>query len=201
MGREARAHHMSTDNRRLFVATPMFGGQCSGWFTSAIVELTKACVERGLPFDFTSCFNEARITRARNILVDEFLRSTATHLMFVDSDVDFAAADVLALLDFDRPIIGGAYPKKAIAWHNVRAAALNRIGQSDPAQLQAFSTFWNANVLPDSEPLSSTTPVQVAELATGFLMIRRDVFDRFRATYPERRYRSDNGPGPPSETR
>ena len=49
-------------------------------------------------------FNESLITRARNYLVDEFLRSPYTHLMFIDSDIHFNPNDVLTLVDKD--IIG-----------------------------------------------------------------------------------------------
>jgi hypothetical protein len=34
-----------------------------------------------------SLFNESLITRARNYLVDEFIRSGYTHLLFIDSDI------------------------------------------------------------------------------------------------------------------
>ena len=43
-------------------------------------------------------FNESLITRARNYLVDEFLRAEEfTHLMFIDSDINFNPKDVLSL--------------------------------------------------------------------------------------------------------
>ena len=47
------------------------------------------------------------------------MRSPYTHLMFIDSDINFNPQDVLALASLvsdDKPIIGGPYPKKCIAW-------------------------------------------------------------------------------------
>jgi hypothetical protein len=64
---------------------------------------------------FSFLFNESLITRGRNYLAHEFLESDATHLMFIDADIDFDPKDVIALLAMNKPVIGGPYPKKCIA--------------------------------------------------------------------------------------
>ena len=101
---------------KLFVATPMYGGQCFGSYTKSILDLSRVATQYGIETQFSFLFNESLITRARNYLVDEFLRSGATHLMFIDSDIDFNPMDVIALIALNKPVIGGPYPKKCIAW-------------------------------------------------------------------------------------
>jgi hypothetical protein len=54
--------------------------------------------------------------------------------MFIDSDIDFNAMDVLALLAFDKPIIGGPYPKKTIAWEKIYDAVKLGHGGRQPEQ-------------------------------------------------------------------
>ena len=72
--------------KKLFIATPMYGGQCSGLYTKSMADLTSVCAKHGIPLRHYFLFNESLITRARNYCVDEFLRSDCTHLLFIDSD-------------------------------------------------------------------------------------------------------------------
>ncbi len=104
---------------RLFVATPMYGGQCNGLYMKACLDLQGICQQYGIEIRFSFLFNESLITRARNYLVDEFVRSGYTHLLFIDSDILFNPQDVLALMAIDKDVIGGPYPKKSINWRNV----------------------------------------------------------------------------------
>ena len=71
--------------KKLFVATPMYGGQCHGTYAKACVDLQGMCDRLGIELRFFYLFNESLITRARNYLVDEFMRSGFSHLIFIDS--------------------------------------------------------------------------------------------------------------------
>src|SRR6056300_7332 len=84
--------------RKLFVATPMYGGQCAGMYTKSTADLAMMCTQYGVSVRFFYLFNESLITRARNYLVDEFMRSDCTHLMFIYSDIGFDPNDVMALM-------------------------------------------------------------------------------------------------------
>ena len=84
--------------KKLFVATPMYGGACAGMYARSIADLSAICAKYEIPLQLYYLFNESLITRARNYCVDEFLRSDATHLMFIDSDIGFNPQDVIALL-------------------------------------------------------------------------------------------------------
>ena len=92
---------------KLFVATPMYGGQCNGLYMKACLDLQATCIQYGIECRFSFIFNESLITRARNYLVDEFLRSDCTHLLFIDADICYNPQDVLALLALDK--IGRAH--------------------------------------------------------------------------------------------
>jgi len=75
--------------RKLFVAAPMYGGQCAGMFARSIADLSALCTHYGIQVRFYFLFNESLITRARNYCADEFMRSGDTHMMFIDSDIGF----------------------------------------------------------------------------------------------------------------
>ena len=56
--------------KKIFVATPMYGGQCFGMYTKACIDLATLCANYGIECKFFFIFNESLITRARNYLVD-----------------------------------------------------------------------------------------------------------------------------------
>ena len=106
-------------SKKLFVAAPMYGGQCSGMFARSISDLSALCTHYGIQVRFYFLFNESLITRARNYCADEFMRSGDTHLMFIDSDIGFNAQDVIAMLALQSDespydILAGPYPKKCL---------------------------------------------------------------------------------------
>ena len=75
--------------RSLFIATPMYGGQCAGMYTKSVNDLASLCMHYKINAKFYYLFNESLITRARNYCCDEFLRSDCTHMIFIDSDIAF----------------------------------------------------------------------------------------------------------------
>ena len=123
----------------IFVATPMYGGMNHGLYMKACLDLQGLCMQYGIQVKFSFLFNESLITRARNYLVDEFLhRSDCTHLLFIDSDINFNPQDVIAMLALDKDVIGGPYPKKSMNWGNIAHAARNH-PDLDPKELEQLA--------------------------------------------------------------
>ena len=79
--------------QRLFIGTPMYGGQCAGLYTKSTNDLSMLCSSHKIPMKYYFLFNESLVQRARNYIVDEFLRSDCTHLLFIDSDIGFDPRD------------------------------------------------------------------------------------------------------------
>jgi hypothetical protein len=183
--------------RKLFVATPMYGGMCSGQYTKSTADLMKMCTEYGLSIQLSYLFNESLVQRARNYLVDEFLRSDATHLLFIDADIGFDPNDVLALLAItepgsDKDIVCGPYPKKCISWEKVKRAVDKGFGDRDPENLANYIGDYVFNPVEGVNEIGISEPVEVMESGTGFMMIQRSVFERFAKAYPHLSYRPDH---------
>jgi hypothetical protein len=181
--------------KKIFVGTPMYGGQCHGMYTKASCDLATTATKYGMDVKFFYLFNESLITRARNYLVDEFLRSPYTHLMFIDSDINFNPQDVLALASLvskDKPIIGGPYPKKCIAWEKVRNAVDAGLADEDPTVLEKFTGDFVFNPTEGTTQIKIDEPTEVLEVGTGFVMIAREVFEKFREEYPQFSYKPDH---------
>lgn len=190
--------------KSLMVATPMYGGQCTGAYTKACLDLALICSRIGVPVRFKYIFNESLIQRARNYLVDEFFRSDSTHLLFIDADISFDARDALAILSLcgetekGRPkydIIGAPYPKKAIAWEKVYDAAKSGIADENPMILSKFVADFAFNpIAGESFPVNE--PLEVSEAGTGFLCITKEAIDKFRRKYPKQKYTPDHARTP-----
>ena len=179
--------------KSLFVATPMYGGQCFGSYTKSILDLSRVCQAYGIQVQFSFIFNESLITRARNYLVDEFLRSAHTHMMFIDSDIDFNPMDVIALLAMDKPISGGPYPKKCLAWENIYdAVKYGLVPNDERGKLADFAGDFVFNAAPGTTEIKLDEPVEVLEIGTGFMMVERSVFTKFAEAYPQYWYNPDH---------
>jgi len=176
---------------KLFIATPMYGGMAHGMYVKSSLDLQAIMAKYGVETRFSFLFNESLITRARNYLTDEFLRSDCTHLLFIDSDIHYNPQDVVALLALDKDIIGGPYPKKSINWNNVAAAARNH-PDMNAGELENLVGDYVFNVVRGTQHFSVTEPLEVLEIGTGFMLIKRNVFEKMEKAYPQLRYKPDH---------
>ncbi|MEI7607696.1 MAG: tetratricopeptide repeat protein [Rhodospirillaceae bacterium] len=176
--KEAEAARTAAGAVRLCIGTPCFGGNVTDHYTMSLLGLQAACQRRGLSLSFCLLHGDALITRARNSVVAEFLRDTsATHLLFIDADIGFSPDQVFRLLEADRDMVGGAYPVKTVNWN--RAAA----------GVPAAATFdYVVELLEPGAPPPADGFARARYVGTGFLLVRRAVFERMAARYPEIRY-------------
>ena len=197
MGFEIKVSIEDLRKRKLFLATPMYGGQCAGMYTRSIADLAAICAKYQIPLQLYFLFNESLITRARNYCADEFLRSDATHMIFLDSDIGFNPQDVIALLalqddDSEFDVIGAPYPKKCISWEKVKQAVDKGIADEDPNVLEKYVGDYVFNPKGDQKEIPLGNPVEVREIGTGFMMIRRKTFEKYRDTFPQLHYKPDH---------
>ena len=176
--------------RSIYLGTPMYGGTCSAHYVQSLIELVYLCERQRIPLSIDFLINESLITRARNVIVDRFLQSDCSHLMFVDADIEFQAKDVLTLLELDAPILAGPYAKKDLNWASVRDAAKLGLADQDAARLADYSGSFVFNT-EDTPEVRADGLLRVRECGTGFMLIRREVFETLKQALPNLAYRSD----------
>ena len=176
---------------KVFVATPMYGGMAHGLYIKSSLDLQTTMNKYGIDCKFSFLFNESLITRARNYLVDEFLRSDYTHLLFIDSDIHYNPQDVIALLALDKDVIGGPYPKKSVNWGNVAQAARSH-PEMEAKELEQLVGEYVFNVVKGTKQFTVTDPLEVMEIGTGFMLVKREVFEKMEKEYPMIRYKPDH---------
>jgi hypothetical protein len=167
----------------IFIATPMYGGMCSGFYTQSTLLLQRELGIQNITCTFSFMFNESLITRARNALANQFLKSDATHLMFIDADIRYKPDQVPAMIEADRDIICGIYPKKEINWQLVRQAIANGV-PDDQLRHHTGSFVVNLVGYQNEVTVPVNEPVEIWNGGTGFMLIKREVFEQLADKVP-----------------
>jgi hypothetical protein len=161
---------------KLFIATPMYGGMCAGSYAQSLLNVSSILQKEGHEVLMSFMFNESLITRARNALSQAFLKSDATHMMFIDADINFNPHDVLTMLQADKEIICGIYPKKEINWTTVKQA-MDAGVPNEQLKYHTGSFVVNLVDYAPSVTVPVNEPVEIQNGGTGFMMIKREVFE------------------------
>jgi hypothetical protein len=182
----------NTSQINILLATPCYGGLLSKEYFVGVLDLQEKCFQKGIGLKIFTLGNESLITRARNICTTYFLDSPKifTHLLFIDADIGFSTENVFRLLEQDKDIVCGIYPKKDLNWQEIlRLAKQENINSS---HLQAESLMYNVS-FPDPNNVNVNNGfVETVDGATGFMLIKRTVFDKMKEKYPELKYNSDH---------
>ena len=160
----------------LTVGTPCYGGMMTTEYCQSLLLLKDALQEHGHKLTTVFLGNESLIQRGRNTIAHVFLQTDSSHLLFADADIKFRPADVAKMIKADKGIIVGPVPMKGINWERVRRGALRT--QKD---LSKLSGIFAVNELEGHRMVHPTEPFQIKHGGTGFMLIRRDVFDDLSA--------------------
>ena len=178
----------NTPRASLFIATPMYGGLCNGLYTMGMMQSSQVFAANGILMYFAFTQNESLITRGRNSLTDDFLSTDCTHLMFIDADIGFNPNDIIPMIDADKDIICGIYPKKEIDWCRVKEAVEHGV---EANELHQHTGSFVVNFVGGARAVDvkRNEPFQIENGGTGFMLIKRSVFEDLADKVPE--YKND----------
>lgn len=176
----------------IFIGIPMYGGVCTGENALGHINATKLFLDRGIGYNWQFLYNESLITRARNGLVKMFYQTDCTHLLFIDADISYRAEDIVSMIDADKDIICGVYPKKRIAWERINDALAKGIIGEDLKHYTGDLVINKLNYV-DTPIENKSEPVEIFNGGTGFMLIKRSVFDLLKPHCPT--YTNDMLPG------
>ena len=168
---------------RLWICTPAFGGLTYVAHQAPLLELSHLLKAHGVSHSVRYLPNDSLITRARNNLTDQFLhwgdRPTNPErdlTLWLDADVIFSPMDILDMLQltFAHDMLAAPYSRKGLHWD--RIAAASRLGWPS-SRLPSVAGDPNVNYL--IQPISLTEPFPLQEAGTGFLLVKRKVYDLY----------------------
>ena len=176
---------------KLFVATPCYVGQVHVKYMESMIALQHTLYTAGIAFEFFNIPFDSLIPRARNACVTRFMQSPeATHLLFVDADIQFHPTSVIKMLREDKDVIAGCYPKKSIDFQSVKN---NYDTLQNQIELIQSSVKYAYNLKPQKSHKLERGCIEVLDAPTGFMMIKKSVIRQMVAKYPETEYINDVG--------
>jgi hypothetical protein len=180
-----------TKRPSLMIATPMYGGMCTGTYVQGLLMTMAKMREVGVNVAWCQIMNESLITRARNELARVFLASDHDYLMFIDADIGFNGEAVAQLMLADKDIACGIYPKKEVNWDSVERAASGEI----TSNLKDYAGAFVFNMVGGEDAHSDETGcIEVRHGGTGFMLIKRGVFEHLMPHVPTYRVSSFQDP-------
>ena len=176
---------------KIFIGTPCYGGMISVNYFESCLRLMSECSLHKVGLQFGTIGNESLVTRARNTLVQLFMdHSEYTHLLFIDADIGFSERTVMRMLELDEEVVTGVYPRKTIDWTKVIRKVKEKPDIKEN-ELLASSLQYNLNVKNPEHVEVKKGFIEVLDGATGFMLIKRQVFEKMAKAYPELKFKSD----------
>jgi hypothetical protein len=154
---------------RVHICMPCYGGMLTESCFMSYIKWANTARQLGIDWTMETMTNESLISRARNTLTAKFLSNPeSTHLMFIDADIGWEPWHLLVMLNRDVDVIGGLYPMKSlpVKW--------------------CVNGFEGAEEGPDGLQ-------EVTKTGTGFLLMKRHVFEKLNAHPAVKPFNSDIG--------
>jgi hypothetical protein len=154
---------------RVHICMPCYGGMLTESTFMSYIKWANTARQLGIDWTMETMTNESLISRARNTLTAKFLSNPeSTHLMFIDADIGWEPWHLLVMLNRDVDVIGGLYPMKSlpVKW--------------------CVNGFDGAEEGPDGLQ-------EVTKTGTGFLLMKRGVFEKLNAHPAVKPFNSDIG--------
>lgn len=136
--------------KKIMLGVPAYGGMHPQYVVSLCRLLAKTADMQPI---LHMIRGDSLVSRARNKITSAFLASDCDYLLQLDTDIEFSAERMRAMIDRELPIIGGTYFLKRI----------------EPIPC--------ANGLPDVEKKREDGLERVKFIGTGMLLVHREVFE------------------------
>ncbi len=177
--------------RSLFIAVPQ------NQTPAGLLDTVTMLQAEGLASQYRQYQGE-NAAEARNLCVDEFMRSRCTHLLLWDADIVASPNDALMLLSLaslDSPydVVCGACPQPHISWAKVRDAVRQGWADEDPSILADFVADFTFKPLYPTVAHNLDEPVEVEYVGAGFMLIQRHVINRLRRDCRDMSYYDGSG--------
>jgi hypothetical protein len=157
---------------KLVIATPFY--EMKGWspyIKSIASTMWFLARHTKIEVTFWSLPEDSYVERARNTIANEFMKSEHTHLLFIDSDMEWDLPGLTRLLAADVDVVGAGYPCKNL-WDFFGCILNVNEDETPKVNAQGLISAWG--------------------VPTGFMKIRKEVFFKMAIAKPDNFYMVKN---------
>ena len=173
---------------KIYICTPCYDAMMTMQYAISLINLISILNKRNIEFLIDFIGNESLITRARNNALGKFMKTDFTHLLFIDSDIEFQENAFFDLLDLDKDVTCCVYAKKSFNWNKfIHSMKTDKSYES----LESRGLDYNYN-LHSNEDVNNSKYKRVRHASTGFMLIKRDIINRLIENYSELKILTDN---------
>ena len=170
---------------KIYIATPCYDAMVTMQYTMSLLNLTVFLNQRRIEFLVDFIGNESLITRARNNFLGRFIQSDCTHLLFIDSDIEFQPQAVLDLLLFDKDVACCTYPKKGYNWNKCMHSMQTESNSKESLESRGLDFAYNPLYDKYNKVIKDADFIKVIHAATGFMMIKKEIATRLCEKHSE----------------
>jgi len=201
--------YISLNNPKLFILTPCYGGMCYINFLQCLINTLNVFRQYNFPIQVEFCKNDSLVSRARNNLIAKAMNDPeCTHIIFIDNDITWNPISILKLIIANKPLVGGAYPIKRYNWEKIinnnayDETVINKWLEkknnnpslkdsiSDIDMIQSSLLRYNINYNDKYIEIQNNL-TQVKHLATGFMLMQRQMIEKMMIAYHSTKYTDD----------
>ena len=175
---------------KVFIATSSVNGQVSDGYFKSMIKTVFFLNHHKIQVDIVTIPMDGSLSRTKNTFLSAFLNSNCTHLIFIDSGIEFKPEDLLRLLVSNKDLIVGAVPRKGINWDKLR-----KFVSSNPSCLNSELVSCGIDcdfVFKFDKETKSLIPddglLEIEYTNSGFMCIRREAVESMILNYPELEY-------------
>jgi len=157
--------------KSIFIALPAYDFKVSLKLAISLARFAQSAPQHGIDIQIGSICGCSVVSRARNLLAQDLLDSPCDYLLFIDSDINFEPEDILKLMAW------GSDPKRGIV------AAVPRTRSETKTYIANLEYDGNGDLTMNGMGL-----VRAERVATAFMLVRREVFEKMVEAHPEWKY-------------
>jgi hypothetical protein len=202
--------YLSKNSPVVYILTPCFASLCYVSYVHCLMNTINVFRKHNIELIIEFCRNDSLVSRARNNLVARAMGNPKmTHIMFIDNDISWDPNDILKLLISEKNLVGGIYPLKNYNWQDIvkdkkdpnntnivkkwidkKNNSQFKSAISDESIVQFNLLRYNVNYLNNTLNIEKNL-AKVKHLATGFMMIKRNVIEKMSMAFPSTKYVDD----------
>lgn len=153
---------------KVFIATPTYDSRVHVQYMLGVTHTIMDLKSKGVDVYLVPNLASTLLILGRNTLIEAFMKTDATHLMFIDSDLGFNGDSVSTLMSYDKDIVCGVYPSR-----------------------KATTFIYRPTASEDGSFVSDKTHphlIQADMIPAGFMCVKRDVIVKMRERFKHLAY-------------